>query len=54
MSYKGLSDHIDFESLPDPTERFRLEEVIGEGTYGEVFRAVDQETGMRLLNPSSL
>ena len=45
MSYKGLSDHIDFDQLPDPSSRFRLEEVIGEGTYGEVFKATDLETG---------
>lgn len=45
MSYLGLSEHIDFESLPDPSGRIRLDEVIGEGTYGEVFRAFDIETG---------
>ena len=50
MSYLGLSEHIDFESLPNPGGRIRLDEVIGEGTYGEVFRAFDLEIGM--LNAS--
>ncbi|KZS21454.1 Neither inactivation nor afterpotential protein C [Daphnia magna] len=45
MSYLGLSEHIDFESLPNPSGRIRLDEVIGEGTYGEVFRAFDLEMG---------
>ncbi len=45
MSYLGLSEHIDFEALPDPVGRFRLENVIGEGTYGEVFQAFDIEMG---------
>lgn len=49
MSYLGLSEHIDFESLPNPSGRIRLDEVIGEGTYGEVFRAFDLEMGMFLL-----
>jgi myosin-3 len=39
MSYKGLSQHIDFTSLPNPEERFELLHVIGEGTYGKVFYA---------------
>lgn len=46
MSYTGLSEHIDFDALPDPSGRIRLDEVIGEGTYGEVYRAFDLETGM--------
>lgn len=39
MNYKGISQHIDFCSLPTPDERFELIQVIGEGTYGEVFLA---------------
>lgn len=54
MSYLGLSEHIDFESLPNPGGRIRLDEVIGEGTYGEVFRAFDLEMGMFLFSPSFL
>lgn len=42
--YSGLSQHIDFNSLPDPSERFDLQNLIGEGTYGEVYSAYDKET----------
>lgn len=45
MAYVGLSEHVDFEKLPDPSGRLRLDEVIGEGTYGEVYQAFDLETG---------
>lgn len=45
MSYMGMSQHIDFDSLPDPNTRFELLEIIGEGTYGEVYAAKDHETG---------
>jgi serine/threonine protein kinase len=46
--YKGLSRHVDFASLPDPTLRFELHEVIGEGTYGEVYAALDRNSGKLL------
>ena len=39
------SSRIDFGSLPAPGERFDLLEVIGEGTYGEVYLACDMENG---------
>jgi myosin-3 len=39
MNYKGLSQHIDFNSLPNPEERFELQHVIGEGTYGKCYYA---------------
>ena len=39
------SSRIDFASLPSPGERFDLLEVIGEGTYGEVYVACDMENG---------
>lgn len=45
MAYHGLSQHVNFDVIPDPGERFRLEELIGEGTYGEVYAAYDKETG---------
>lgn len=35
MAYVGLSQHIDFLSLKNPTDRFELQHLIGEGTYGE-------------------
>lgn len=48
MAYVGLSQHIDFTCLPIPTERFELQHLIGEGTYGEVFSAKDKVTGKRV------
>ncbi|XP_069183192.1 myosin-IIIb [Procambarus clarkii] len=48
MSYLGMSQHIDFDVLPDPNTRFELLEIIGEGTYGEVFAAKDHETGKKV------
>lgn len=47
MAYLGLSQHIDFCRLPDP-QRFELQHLIGEGTYGEVFSAKDKVTGKRV------
>lgn len=35
MAYVGLSQHIDFLSLKSPADRFELQHLIGEGTYGE-------------------
>ncbi|KAF4520317.1 hypothetical protein B566_EDAN004377 [Ephemera danica] len=46
--YHGLSQHVDFDQLPSPGDRFKLEQVIGEGTYGEVYCARDQDTGLRV------
>ncbi|XP_019889251.2 myosin-IIIb isoform X2 [Ooceraea biroi] len=48
MAYHGLSQHVNFDTIPDPGERFRLEELIGEGTYGEVYAAYDKETGSKV------
>lgn len=44
-AYVGLSQHIDFGRLPAPKDRFELLDLIGEGTYGEVFSARDRNTG---------
>jgi serine/threonine protein kinase len=44
MAYRGLSRHLNFE-LPAPGDRFVLQDLIGEGTYGEVFSARDNVTG---------
>ncbi|XP_059607576.1 myosin-IIIb-like isoform X2 [Phlebotomus argentipes] len=45
MSYAGLSQHLDIARLPPPGDRFDLLELIGEGTYGEVYSARDKQTG---------
>lgn len=45
MAYKGLSQHINFDKLPSPENRFKLQYLIGEGTYGEVYSAKDAKTG---------
>ncbi|XP_037084972.1 myosin-IIIb-like [Pollicipes pollicipes] len=43
LAYAGLSRHIDFDALPEPGDRFVLETLIGEGTYGEVHAARDHQ-----------
>lgn len=48
MAYTGLSQHIDFENLPLPDKRFELLELIGEGTYGEVYSAKDKKLGHKV------
>ncbi|XP_055693301.1 myosin-IIIb-like isoform X2 [Lutzomyia longipalpis] len=45
MSYAGLSQHLDISRLPSPGDRFDLLDLIGEGTYGEVYSARDRQTG---------
>uniref|UniRef100_A0AAG5DMW9 non-specific serine/threonine protein kinase n=1 Tax=Anopheles atroparvus TaxID=41427 RepID=A0AAG5DMW9_ANOAO len=47
MAYNGLSQHVDFSRLPNPSERFELLDLIGEGTYGEVYSAKDKHTGRK-------
>ncbi|PNF20373.1 hypothetical protein B7P43_G12424, partial [Cryptotermes secundus] len=48
MAYHGLSQHVNFEELPAPGDRFILQDLIGEGTYGEVYSARDTVTGHRV------
>ncbi|KAE8752070.1 hypothetical protein FOCC_FOCC001232, partial [Frankliniella occidentalis] len=48
MTYRGLSQRVHFDSLPSPVERFVLKELIGEGTYGDVYNAKDNLTGERV------
>ncbi|XP_017794743.1 PREDICTED: myosin-IIIb-like isoform X2 [Habropoda laboriosa] len=48
MAYHGLSQHVNFDVIPDPGDRFVLEELIGEGTYGEVYSAQCNETGNKV------
>lgn len=45
MAYAGLSQHIKFDKIPPPENRFNLQNLIGEGTYGEVYSAKDTKTG---------
>ncbi|XP_055600168.1 myosin-IIIb-like isoform X2 [Uranotaenia lowii] len=47
MAYHGLSQHVDFARLPSPAERFELLDLIGEGTYGEVYSAKDKHNGRK-------
>jgi myosin-3 len=48
MAYRGLSQHVNFDTIPDPKDRFALEELIGEGTYGEVYSAHNKETNVHV------
>jgi myosin-3 len=52
MAYNGLSQHVKFEELPAPGDRFVLQDLIGEGTYGEVYSARDTVTGKPLSRAS--
>ncbi|CAG4979112.1 unnamed protein product [Parnassius apollo] len=48
MAYRGLSQHVELDRAADPRDRFTLQELIGEGTYGEVYCAKDKKTGRRV------
>lgn len=52
-AYSALSQHIDFLRLPSPKDRFDLIDIIGEGTYGEVYSArvkkTDQLVAIKIL-----
>lgn len=48
MAYHGLSQHVELDKLADPSERFTLENLIGEGTYGEVYSARDKKSKRRV------
>lgn len=48
MAYHGLSQHVNFDVIPDPGDRFILEELIGEGTYGAVYSAHCNETDKKV------
>lgn len=45
MSTHGLSADYDLHKLPDPRDLFDLIEIVGTGTYGEVFKARHKRTG---------
>lgn len=46
--YRGLSQHVELDRAADPRDRFTLQELIGEGTYGEVYCARDKKSGRRV------
>ncbi|XP_041975163.1 myosin-IIIb-like isoform X2 [Aricia agestis] len=48
MAYRGLSQHVELDRAADPRDRFTLQELIGEGTYGEVYCAKDRKSGRRV------
>lgn len=48
LAYRGLSQHVQLERAADPRDRFTLHELIGEGTYGEVYCARDNKSGRRV------
>ncbi|CAD0194743.1 unnamed protein product [Chrysodeixis includens] len=48
VAYRGLSQHVELDRAADPRDRFTLQELIGEGTYGEVYCARDKKTGRRV------
>ncbi|KAL5006119.1 hypothetical protein ScPMuIL_017277 [Solemya velum] len=39
------TSYFQFSNLPDPTDHWELIDLIGEGTYGEVYSAVHKKTG---------
>lgn len=43
--YAGISRHINFSVLPNPLDKVELLEIIGEGTYGEVYSARETASG---------
>ncbi|VVC25717.1 Protein kinase, ATP binding site,Protein kinase domain,Serine/threonine-protein kinase, active site,Myosin [Cinara cedri] len=45
MDYYKMCQRFGLASVPSPDGRFTIDELIGEGTYGEVFRARDTVTG---------
>ncbi|CAE1168286.1 MYO3 [Acanthosepion pharaonis] len=43
--YSKYSKVIEFDKLTDPTQTWDLQELIGEGTYGEVYAVKNKQTG---------
>lgn len=43
--YAGISRHINFSQLQNPSSKFELLDIIGEGTYGEVYHAREISSG---------
>ncbi|XP_050666235.1 myosin-IIIb-like isoform X2 [Leptidea sinapis] len=47
-AYRGLSQLVELDRAADPGDRFSLQDLIGEGTYGEVYCAKDKKSGKRV------
>ncbi|KOB74379.1 putative myosin IIIA [Operophtera brumata] len=45
---KQNKQHVELDRAADPRDRVLLQELIGEGTYGEVYCARDKKTGRRV------
>ena len=43
--YNSFSAIVNFEELSDPSEEWELGQLIGEGTYGEVYKGFNKNTG---------
>ena len=41
LNYHNLSSVLDIGSLSEPGTQFEIKDLIGEGTYGEVYEAFD-------------
>ena len=49
--YDQYSSAIKFSKLEDPEQTWELLDLIGEGTYGEVYSAKSKHTGESSFNP---
>ncbi|XP_036367897.1 myosin-IIIb-like isoform X6 [Octopus sinensis] len=45
--YSKYSKIVNFDQLKDPTEIWELQELVGEGTYGEVYAVRNKQTGQK-------
>lgn len=45
------SEIIDLETVLNPVDKYELLEVIGEGTYGQIFLAIDLLSGTGKKSP---
>ncbi|XP_013791894.1 neither inactivation nor afterpotential protein C-like [Limulus polyphemus] len=48
MEYKCISEHLPFETLPDPGDRFEVQELVGTGTYATVYSAIDKQANKKV------
>ncbi|XP_045527371.1 myosin-IIIb-like isoform X3 [Pieris brassicae] len=48
MAYRGLSQYVELDRAADPSDQYTLQDLIGEGTYGEVYSARDKKSGKRV------